>query len=151
MTFKTIIVQKQSECVCVLASGVLPSLLRTSWVLFPWKSPGCLSIQGLSTTAALPQLSDACLFLIGAVSVCGTTHSCTLCHEVRNVFAAAGNVDICLVSSGPWLGLTHPMCACVPIMPTGILPWMGPGRRSVRWTQFSFTSEKCYGLLSFGL
>lgn len=78
----------------------------------------------------LPRLSNGRLFFIGAVSVCGTTHSCTLCHKVRNVFAAAGNVDICLGSSGPWLGLTHPMCVCVPIMPTGILPWMGPGRRS---------------------
>lgn len=52
MTFKISTVQKQSECVCVLASRALPSLLRTSWVLFPWKPPACLSIQGLSTTAA---------------------------------------------------------------------------------------------------
>jgi hypothetical protein len=86
--------------------GPEPEKWSCSGPLRPEEDSAFLPFKGWALH--LPWLSHGCLFFTGALSLCGTSHSCTLCHEVMTVLAATRNVTTCRVSSGPGLGLTHP-------------------------------------------
>lgn len=139
MTFKISTVQKQSECVCVLASRALPSLLRTSWVLFPWKPPACLSIQGLSTTAA-PALEWPS-FLYWCCECMWHNpqlHTLSLSQECARCCWECGHLP-CLAPLVLGLGSLTPCVFVSPLCPLEFRHgWVLVGGL----TQLSFTSEK---------